>query len=298
MPRAVSRRQQHVASRQSLCGSVTSRAAAAAATGAKPVVKIVDLVHVEPRGISTPYFMQEHKIPVALEGPYSAQFLDVTYTNDPAAADRFIAKHIARRGTTDIGFDVEHRPTRIAGEKANLALLQIAAHGGNVGEEAGEGQTGTCGRHPVLLFALYHNRGKFSPGLRNLLMDARIAKHGVGIKCDLRHLKSLHLSEASQAAYMELGPRARDAGLVEAGSPRREIGLKALTKLVMDEACTTYKTKRLTMTNWERGLNVAQVKYAAMDAFTGIEIFRLLEEQKKKRRKQLAEELDFEAILD
>lgn len=225
--------------------------------------KDVPVGPIRPRGIASPPFNYKKEIKVALSGEYQDHILDITHTNVPEAAERFVSKYLTT--VKHLGFDLEHRPTFRVGQKANVSLLQFAPLLISPLEHRKH--------HPVLLYALYHDKGKIPEVLQQVLQDHSLQKYGVGIRGDLKHLKYLNLSATAQDSFIELGPIAHAAGLVD----RPGIGLKALIEATMGVEVTCYKTKSLTMTNWELlELNLAQLKYASMDAFAAIEVYSRL----------------------
>lgn len=220
-----------------------------------------------PRGVRTPPFSRQTCLQFAPSGRYSDHYLDITFTNTAATAQDFVERHLST--CTALGFDLEHRPTFRVGQKPNVALLQFAP-----AVPASETH------HPVLLYSIFHDAGRIPSSLVDLLRDERVKKYGVGIHGDLKHLAFLRLTEAKRRSYVELGPLAFEAGAVE----RKTVGLKALVASLLGPECALYKTKRLTMTNWELSdLSPAQQMYAAMDAVAAIESFQMLRYQPPKR---------------
>ncbi|CCG83602.1 protein of unknown function [Taphrina deformans PYCC 5710] len=219
-------------------------------------------VPVVPRGIYTRAFGYKLSVPVASRGEYASEILDITFTNSSQIADDFVDE-IYESSASFIGFDLEHRPTYRPGQKANISLLQFAAPSSR-----------DRSTHPVLVYSIYHDSGKIPDSLEYLLRDPRIEKYGVGIRGDVKHLRYLNMDQDARDSFKELAPIAFQKGLVD----RPTIGLKALIAATMGEECTAYKTQSLTMTNWELPeFSTAQLKYAAMDAFAGLEIWQLLD---------------------
>ena len=215
--------------------------------------------HAIPYGVASQKFALKTECPVAESGPYHSHLLEMIYSNDPVVAADFVSHHMSN--VKHLGFDVEHRPTYRPGQKPNIALLQFAP--------LQHHKTS----HPVLLYAMYHDEGHIPECLQAIIKDSGIQKYGIGIKGDIRHLQYMSLSEDAKASFVELGPMALQAGVVS----RKEIGLKALIQVTMGEEVAEYKTKSLTMTNWENsGLSIAQQKYASMDAYAAMEIYVIL----------------------
>lgn len=214
-----------------------------------------------PQGIQSAKFNIQLDLPVAALGAYCHRRLLIHYSNDSQVAEEFVRTHMDN--VQHLGFDLEHRPTFRPGQKPNVALLQFAPLPTSL----------LLTTHPVLLYSIYHDDGQIPLCLQEIIRDPGISKYGVGINGDVRHLKYMQLSDATRHSFVELGPLALSAGV----SSRKEIGLKALIELTMGQEVTTYKTKTLTMTNWELlRLSEAQLKYAAMDAFAAVEIYSIL----------------------
>ena len=204
-----------------------------------------------PVGISTKPFTEVSRHFVASQGRWNDREVVVTYTNSPDTVDTFLSTNDSKV----FGFDLEHRPTYQKGQKANIAMIQLAPMSGD----------------EVLIYSLFHNNGLLPDSLDCVLRDAGVLKYGVGVKGDCKHLAFMDLEPSSRASFKELGTLAHEVdGTISAG-----IGLKALVTSCLDKEVAGYKTKRLTMTNWEvRDLSAAQIKYAALDAWCGIEIWR------------------------
>lgn len=208
--------------------------------------------NVVPYGISSASkFSKHYLLPVSKSGPYADHKLSVVYTNHEDEVDAFLARH----STEDYGFDVEHRPTYKPGSKANLSLIQLAP-------------LMTTSKPEVLVFSVYHNKGRIATSIRTLLTSSHIKKYGVGVKGDLQLLAFLAPPTES---YVELAPLAHAKKLTD----RVQVSLKGLTASIICPSIE-YKTKRLTMSNWENILSEEQVRYAAMDAWCGIELLRLI----------------------
>ncbi|ORY75815.1 hypothetical protein BCR37DRAFT_389628 [Protomyces lactucae-debilis] len=222
--------------------------------------------HHQPRGVATDRFVQKLVRPMALSGKYAGRSLDILYTNDPYLADEFCALHIDKQGCTHVGFDLEHRPHFAPGSKANVALLQFAPL-----------MPALSTTYPVLLYSLYHANATLPLSLLCLLSNTAISKHGVGISGDLRHLAYLELPQECRSSYKELE---RDVKSVMPHHPGGR-SLKALITSLMDPPCAVLKTKRLTMTNWEKkDLSNDEIAYAAMDALCGVLLWEIIDTQR------------------
>lgn len=223
----------------------------------------VPKVHHQPRGVRSPPFNIKKHVAIAIAGLYKDHILDITYTNTPEVAEHFVKQEML--GVQNLGFDLEHKPTYIVGEKVNVSLIQFAP----LLQPSSDSLT----YHPVLLYSIYHDCGTIPAVLQDILSNPTINKFGIGISGDLKHLNYLELPHSARSTFQELGPKAHAAGIVE----RSGISLKTLISVLMGDEATTYKTKKITMTNWEKhNLNEKELKYAAMDAFAAIEIYRIL----------------------
>ncbi|BFZ57022.1 hypothetical protein PYCC9005_004072 [Savitreella phatthalungensis] len=215
---------------------------------------------IHPSGVSTPPFVDRSSQQVATTGVYADHTLDITYTNDAGAVRDWLA---GLSTTKAFGFDIEHRPTFDKGQLPNLALIQLAPVPGQAEEK----------KHPVLIFSVYHANAEVPTELVSILRDPEVHKYGIGVRSDRQKLDFLELEPASA------GPSFRDLG----PTGQQGISLKKMTTEYMGVECTEYKTKRLTMTNWERRqLDPAELKYAAMDAFCGAMIHRLMKDIAKE----------------
>lgn len=229
-----------------------------------------------PSGMSSPLFLRRATIKLAPAGPYAEHAVDVHFTNDPAAVTAFVTEHISTPGITHVGFDLEHRPTFVQGRKPNVSLLQFAP----LDPSSTERRT-----HPVLVFSLFHANAAVPPELAFLLRDPEVVKTGVGINADRQKLEFLGLDDRARQAFVDVHEtgRLKQAAMQAAreqqirGPPNHKQGLKALTERYMGAEVAGYKSKRLTMTNWEK-LELAddELRYAALDAFCGVEVWRLI----------------------
>ena len=213
---------------------------------------------VRPAGLRTEPFSERHTLPVASSGKYARHNLDLYYTNDPAVAERFYKQHMA--SCSHIGFDLEHRPTFKPGRQPNVSLLQFAPH------DLSPYRTS----HPVLVFALFHAAAQVPQALAGVLRNPDVFKYGVGIVGDRQKLEFLGLDSRARLSYIEVRhPKAAKS---------RMIGLKLLVEQYMGPEAREYKVKTLSMTNWELpSFTAPQLKYAAMDAYCGVECWRLID---------------------
>ena len=116
-----------------------------------------------------------------------------------------------------------------------------------------------------------HHMSKLPDLLVSVLTDATILKVGSGIKQDMSKLR-------------------RDLDLVCHGivdtqdvakshsSSTQKVGLKALAERFL--GITLTKSKRVARSNWENfPLTLEQIEYAALDAWTGLKVFKAMEQR-------------------
>jgi ribonuclease D len=143
-----------------------------------------------------------------------------------------------------IGFDTETKPNFKRGRTNKVALLQLA-----ISEEA-------------FLFRI-HKTG-ISDELISLFEDEDIIKTGVAIKDDIRKLRAIRDFRA--AGFLELQNYSGFFG-IESNS------LKKLAAIVLGIKIS----KSQQLTDWEaKVLTSAQQRYAATDAWVGLEIYKFL----------------------
>lgn len=297
----------------------------------KPSVKSAVPVPFGPR---TAPFSTVYELPVATEGRYATHTLHVTYTNIPEIVDAFIERHAdVKHYGFDLEHRPTFKPGQKANiSMLQIAPLTHPADSEPDTSET-ETETGTVSltpqTHPVLLYSLFHNGGVMPTTLDALLHSPTIFKYGVGVHGDLAKLRYTEYTHAATQTFIDLSPLAVRAARADAtatatattttttiasatdgsiddsngggggggaiGSRKGAgTGLKSLIASLMGGDVCAYKTKQLTMTNWETvKLTRAQVRYAALDAFCSVEIWRLLklkvrdEERERQRKHQL-----------
>ena len=163
-----------------------------------------------------------------------------------------------------VGFDVEWKPNYVRGEPPNrVALLQLHARGLSVLTRL----VGHATLHADILALMTHP---------NVILV------GVGVKQDVRKLArdfpgggggdaaattttTKTTTTTTTVRVAELADVARRLGH-EGGC-----GLKALA--LANDVSTSHKTKRLTMTNWEKPtLSPPEVRYGSQDASLGVDV--------------------------
>jgi len=146
-----------------------------------------------------------------------------------------------------LGFDTETKPSFRKGRIHQVALLQLA----------------TSDR--AFLFRL--NKIRLPGFLIRILEDPSCLKVGVAIKDDLKSL--IRLRSFTPAGFVELQDYVKNHGIADNG-------LKKLTANVLGFRIS----KRNQTSNWEQDvLTEDQLRYAATDAWTCLEIYRKLNHQ-------------------
>lgn len=145
------------------------------------------------------------------------------------------------------GFDTETRPSFKKGRTHPVALLQLATV------------------DKAFLFRL--NKIRLSGFLIRILEDPSCLKIGVAIKDDLRSL--IRLKPFKPDGFVELQDFVKQYGIADNG-------LNKLTANVLGFRIS----KKNQTSNWEQNiLTEDQLKYAATDAWTCLEIYRKLDHQ-------------------
>lgn len=143
-----------------------------------------------------------------------------------------------------IGIDTETRPSFVANKRYNVSLLQLSTD-----EEC-------------FLFRL--NRVGFHAELIKLLEDESVYKIGLSLRDDISSLKKL--GDFAPASFVELQRLCPGFGI-------KEQGLQKIYAIV----CQGYLSKSQRMTNWEANeLSPAQQMYAALDAWSTLQIYKKL----------------------
>lgn len=143
-----------------------------------------------------------------------------------------------------LGFDTETRPTFKKGKLNEVALLQLSS------------------AKKAYLFRL--NLIGLPARLANLLGNKNIEKIGVAIHDDISSLQKLNHFEPE--GFVELQQYVKDFGI-------EDNGLKKLSANILGFNIS----KRQQTSNWEsEQLSVAQIEYAATDAWVCYEIYNIL----------------------
>lgn len=190
--------------------------------------------------------------------PLNARSIQITYTTDVSEAERWLRVHILDCSVAAVGFDIEWKPQFVSkkdgGTENETAVLQLAVEA-------------SC-----LVLHIYR-MPTLPRSLALLLSDENIVKVGSGIVQDGLKLERdtglvMRNSVGIQRMAKELCP-----GL-------QKTGIKALARHLL--GIEIDKTEA--MSDWEQvPLDSSQIKYAALDAWFGLKIFREL----KKRQLRL-----------
>ena len=148
-------------------------------------------------------------------------------------------------GVMALGFDTETRPSFRKGESYKVALLQLAT----------DTDAYLIRMHHVTQFG----------GLKEVFENESILKVGAAIRDDLKGLQKTFTF--TPRGFVELQHVAKEKGL-------QNFGLKGMTEEVLGARLS----KGSKLTNWEaRELTPPQQRYAATDAWVGLEIYRRLQ---------------------
>lgn len=142
---------------------------------------------------------------------------------------------------TLVGFDTECRPAFTKGESYDISLLQLSTD------------------DQAYLFRL--NKFEMPDELIEFLSNPDIIKTGVAIRDDIKGLKKLR--PFKDQGFVELQTIAKERNI-------ENFGLRGLTAVLFGKRLS----KRAQVSNWEQDkLSPAQVKYAATDAWIGLQIY-------------------------
>ncbi len=159
----------------------------------------------------------------------------ITNQKDAIAAVQILKKE------TVLGFDTETRPSFKKGEVYDVSLLQLS------------------NENDSFLFRLH--KFDFPQELADLLADPKIVKTGVAIRDDVIALQKLHPFE--DGGFFELADEAKK-------QKYENFGLRALTAIFLRQRLS----KKAKITNWEQPkLTRAQIEYAALDSWVGLQIY-------------------------
>ena len=143
-----------------------------------------------------------------------------------------------------LGFDTETRPSFRKGKKNRIALVQLAAH------------------EKVFLVRLSHTG--WIDRLEQVLSDEEVLKIGVGLRDDLRELRSWSLFEP--AGFIDLQEYVRAFGITD-------MSLVKIAAIVLRGRIS----KSQQLSNWEaETLSEKQMRYAATDAWAALQIYNTL----------------------
>ena len=142
----------------------------------------------------------------------------------------------------EFGFDTETRPSFKKGEVYQVALLQLATED--------------------TAYLIRLNKVNQYQILKTIFENEEILKVGVAIRDDIKQLQKRFGFEPRN--FVELQDIAKKKGL-------ENFGLKGMTEEVLQARLS----KAAKITNWEAfELTDAQIKYAATDAWVGLQLFK------------------------
>ncbi len=146
------------------------------------------------------------------------------------------------RSVRELGFDTETRPSFKSGDVFKVALLQLATDDN------------------AYLIRLHHLRDFRL--FAEIFENNEVLKVGVAIRDDIKQLQKLF--PFAPQNFVELQDLAKAKGL-------KNFGLRGMA----DEIMGARLSKRAKTSNWEaQTLTEQQIKYAATDAWIGLELFR------------------------
>ena len=146
-----------------------------------------------------------------------------------------------------IGFDTETRPTFTKGQFHHISLIQLAI--------------------PDKVFLFRINHSSFAKPLVDLMANESILKVGVGLRDDIIGLQKLQGFEPG--GFKELHDYVIDLGV-------RNTGLRKLAAILLRIRIS----KGQQTSNWENTkLSYNQLRYAATDAWVGLEMYNVLDEK-------------------
>lgn len=192
---------------------------------------------------------------------HGAVELDITYTNQPAVIDAWVAGRVDKG--SPFGFDTEHRPVTEKGKAPQLAVLQLA-QGNDVLivqlNAVSGGPAALAGACPHLTQLLAGKDRDGDPELRE-----RIG--GMAVREDYRRLMATcGLKAVQEPRLLDVKEFARTAGFEAKG------GLDALA-VALRVVSKSWKDDAVKMSAWDRfPLTAVQLAYAAMDAWASAAI--------------------------
>jgi len=151
----------------------------------------------------------------------------------------------------ELGFDTESKPVFVKGQQNDVSLIQLST------------------RTKVYLFRI--NKIGFTKSIIKLLENENIIKTGVAVQGDINELN--RLKSFSPNGFIELADMAKQFKF-------KNHGLRYLCARLF-----AYRvSKGAKLSNWENEkLTNSQIKYAATDAWIGLQIYDKFEHMKKQK---------------
>lgn len=167
-----------------------------------------------------------------------------------------------------LGFDIEwlKNAHRNANPKQNVSLIQIAS----------------ASRVALFHIALYPGTELVAPTLKRLLEDDTVTKVGVSIKSDCTRLRT-HLRIDVRGLF-ELSHLYKLIKFSSSKAQQKLINKKLVslaTQVQEHLHLPMYKGDVVRGSDWSRGLNLEQIRYAASDSYAGVQLFDTMECKRK-----------------
>lgn len=172
-------------------------------------------------------------------------------------------------GQDVLGFDLEWLPfaTRNSGPRENVSLIQLAS-------------PDRIGLFHVAIFPA--NDDLVSPAFRQIMEDPNVSKVGVQIQGDCTRLRN-SLGVTAKGVF-ELSHLYKQVKFTKANTPEliNKIPVALSTQVEDVLRLPLYKGHAVRSSNWMKRLNYQQLLYSASDAYAGIQLYHVLETQRKE----------------
>ncbi|KAH7008257.1 ribonuclease H-like domain-containing protein [Ilyonectria destructans] len=170
-------------------------------------------------------------------------------------------------GEKVLGFDLEWMAyvTKAAGPRKNVSLIQIASPS----------------RIALFHVALFIKDDFIGPIFRQIMEDEGVTKAGVNIQGDCTRLKTFFgietkgIFELSHLYKVVKYSKENKLNLVNRTPVAMAIQVQDCLRLPL------YKGPSVRTSNWMQALNAAQISYSASDAYAGIQLYHVLEQERE-----------------
>ncbi|KHO01524.1 Ribonuclease H-like protein [Metarhizium album ARSEF 1941] len=190
----------------------------------------------------------------------------VHYCTSKHTTEEVCRKHFF--GETVLGFDLEWLPyaTRNDGPRENVSLIQIAT-------------TSRIGLFHVARFG--PDEDLVPPALRTIMEDANVSKVGVHIKGDCTRMKN-YLGVQVRGIF-ELSHLYKQVKYTAAKTPKlvNKVPVSLSTQVHEVLKLPLFKGDVVRSSNWMKRLDYQQILYSASDAYAGIQLYHVLETNRK-----------------